>query len=91
MEAESDGMREEARGILQDGITRELENSQRLLELLEGEIEFMATTDRDETPLIHGTNLRESVKKRMGLMEAHRNDDPYIDPEYMERQAGQPV
>jgi hypothetical protein len=36
----------------------------------------MATTDQGETPLIYGQNLRESVLKRMALMEAHRDDEP---------------
>jgi hypothetical protein len=51
----------------------------------------MATTDQGETPLIYGQNLRESVLKRMALMEAHREDEPFIDPAYMERQAGRPA
>jgi len=69
----------------------ELENSRRLLELLDSGIEFMATTDQGETPLIYGENLRDSVRKRMALMEAHRDDEPFIDPGYMERQAGFPA
>jgi hypothetical protein len=28
------------------------------------------------------------VRKRMKLMTAHRDDEPYIDPEYIERNAG---
>ena len=48
----------------------------------------MATTDQGETPLIYGENLRELLEKRMALMEAHRDDEPSIDPDYMERQAG---
>ena len=69
----------------------ELENSRRLLVLLDSGVAFMATTDQGETPLMHGENLRESLRKRMDLMEAHRDDEPFIDPDYMERQAGMPV
>jgi hypothetical protein len=50
-------------------------------------VAFMATTDQGETPLIYGENLRESLQRRMALMEAHRDDEPFIDPDYMERQA----
>jgi len=69
----------------------ELENSRRLLALLDSGVAFMATTDQGETPLVYGGNLRESLHRRMALMEAHRDDEPFIDPEYMERQAGLPA
>jgi hypothetical protein len=29
------------------------------------------------------------VEKRIELMTAHRDDEPYIDPEYIEKNAGQ--
>ena len=72
-------------------IEAELENSRRLLELLDSGADFMAMTDPGETPLVYGENLRESIRKRMALMEAHRDDEPFIDPGYMERQAGMPA
>jgi glucuronate isomerase len=72
-------------------ITRELTNSEQLLTLLDSDIEFMATTDRGESALMYGRNLKEMVQKRIKLMSAHRDDEPYIDPEYIERNAGQPA
>jgi len=49
----------------------------------------MATTDLGESPLMHGRNLKDLLARRIALMERHRTDDPYIDPGYMERMAGQ--
>jgi hypothetical protein len=59
-----------------------------LLDLLDDDIEFMAMTDKGETPLIHGLNLKENIRKRIRLMQEHMDDEPYIDPGYIERMAG---
>jgi hypothetical protein len=91
MEAETEEARQECRRILVEMMDEEVENSRRLQELLDSGVPFMATTDLEETPLIHGENLRELLEKRIALMEAHRGDDPFIDPDYMMRQAGQPL
>ena len=91
MEATTDEERSRARTLVREMMEEELENSRRLLDLLDSGVDFMATTDQGETPLIYGENLRESVRKRMALMEAHRDDEPFIDPAYMERQAGLPA
>jgi hypothetical protein len=88
MQATTESERRECRAVLDAMITRELENSAQLLQLLDSGVEFMATTDRGETALIYGRNLKEMVRKRMKLMTAHRDDEPYIDPEYIERNAG---
>ncbi len=88
MEAGSDGEREELRAVIREMVSRELANTRRLLELLDSGVEFMATTDQEETPLVHGGNLKELLHRRMALMEAHREDEPFIDPDYMEREAG---
>lgn len=91
MEAESAEERDACRRVLAEMVESEMENSRRLMTLLDTGVEFMATTDQEETPLIHGGNLRELLQKRMALMEAHGHDEPYIDPGYMERKAGQPA
>ncbi len=77
--------------LLGEMIDREIANSHRLLGLLDSGIEFMATTDLEETQLIHGRNLDELLRKRIALMEAHREDEPFIDPDYIERQAGREI
>ncbi len=89
MQATDDSEQDECRSVIDEMIARELENSERLLQLLDSNVEFMATTDQDETALMYGRNLRHSLEKRMQLMSAHRKDEPYIDPEYIERNAGQ--
>jgi hypothetical protein len=89
MQATTESERSECRAVLDDMISKELENSERLLALLDSDVEFMATTDLGESALMYGRNLKEMVEKRMGLMSAHRGNEPYIDPEYIERSAGQ--
>jgi len=88
MQAASDAERSECRAVIAEMVARELQNSERLLKLLDSDVEFMATTDLGETALMYGRNLKEMVEKRMKLMAAHRDDEPYIDPEYIERNAG---
>jgi hypothetical protein len=91
VEATTDDERSRARTLVRQMMEEELENSRRLLELLDSGVDFMAMTDQAETPLIYGDSLRESIRKRMALMETHRDDEPFIDPDYMERQAGMPA
>jgi hypothetical protein len=89
MQSASDIEKAECRRVVDGMIGRELKNSERLLALLDSGVEFMATTDQGETALIHGRNMREILEKRMALMSKHRHDEPWIDPGYIERQAGQ--
>ena len=88
-EAGSEEERAQLRGVVRELISRELANSRRLLDLLEPGVRFMATTDQGETPFVYGENLKELLTRRMALMEAHRDDEPSIDPDYMERKAGE--
>ena len=88
MDAESESERSKCRAIVDEMISSEMENSVQLQALLESDIELMATTDQEETPLIYGRKLSEALAKRIKLMSAHRDDEPFIDPEYIERNAG---
>ena len=88
MQAATDIERAGCRRIIDEMIEQELENSQQLLALLDSGVEFMATTDRGETALMHGRNLHELLDRRMVLMAQHRGDAPWIDPDYIERNAG---
>lgn len=74
---------------LKDAIKGEIDNSKELAGLLDSPIEFMSMTDMGETPLIYGDNLRQLLSRRLKLMQQHIDDEPRIDPEYMERRAGQ--
>lgn len=76
------------RALLREMMEKEIENSERLLSLLESGVEFIATTDQEETQLIHGDNLGELLQKRILLMQEHKEDKPYIDQDYIERMAG---
>jgi hypothetical protein len=87
MEATSGVEQRDCRTVLDEMTTKELENSEHLLALLESDVEFMATTDLTETPLIHCRNMKELLTRRIALMSAHRDDEPFIDPEYIERNA----
>jgi len=75
--------------VLNEMMLEEIVNSEELIKLLASGIEFMATTDQEETPLIHGRNLKELLQKRIRLMRAHLHDEPWIDPEYIERRASE--
>jgi hypothetical protein len=76
------------RTVLDRMITKEIANSRDLMDVCDAGIEFMATTDLGESPLMHGRNLKDLLARRIMLMEQHANDDPFIDPGYMERVAG---
>ena len=89
LDAQTDELREACRGRLRLAIHREIDNSRDLLAILETGVEFMATTDQGESPLIHGRNLAELLATRIALMEAHEGDVPRIDHDYMLRMAGQ--
>jgi hypothetical protein len=89
LEATDDAGKARHRVALADAIEREMDNSLRLLALLRSPVEFMATTDLGESPLIHGRNLAALLTTRLALMERHKNDDPFIDHDYMMRMAGQ--
>ena len=84
--SEKEAFREAARDL----VNREIANTLELAALLGTGVPFMAWTDRGETPLIHGHNLRELLDRRVALMERHRDDTPFIDEEYMMRRAAGP-
>lgn len=88
LETEVESEKEKNREFLKDAMKKEIENSKQLLELLASGIEFMAVTDMGETPLIHGNNLKDLLQKRIAIMEAHIEDEPFIDPLYIEKNAG---
>jgi len=88
MSAKRDSDRETSRATLRAMIDMEIENSRALLALLDEPVEFMVTTELGETPLVHGLNLKQLLEKRITLMARHRDDAPFIDPDYINRRAG---
>lgn len=91
MGAKTMSARRRHRAALDDMVRREIANSEALMALLDSGVEFMATTELGETPLVHGRNLKELLQRRIALMERHRGDDPFIDHDYMVRMAGRVV
>ena len=89
IEAVDDGEKAHWRAVLDDMITKEIANSHELMALLDSGVEFMATASQGESPLMHGRNLKSLLATRIALMQRHAGDDPFIDPLYMERMAGQ--
>jgi hypothetical protein len=77
------------RAALRQSMELEIANSCAVMDLLGSGVEFMATTDLGETPLMHGRNLDTLLRKRVALMWRHIDDEPYIDHDYMMRMAGQ--
>jgi hypothetical protein len=88
LSAENTIARDSSRDVVKSLIELEIENSFALLELLDDDVEFMAMTDKGETPLLYGLNLKENLRKRIRLMQKHMDDEPYIDPGYIEKMAG---
>jgi hypothetical protein len=91
MAAESRKDKARHRASVRDLVTREIENTKALMRLLDSDVEFMCVAEGGETPLMYGTNLKALLPKRIRLMERHRDDEPFIDHDYMEKRAGLPV
>ena len=87
MEATNENSRKKEKEFISGMIEKEIRNSHELTDLLESGIEFMAITDNGETQLVYGDNLKNLLLKRIQLMEKHKDDEPYIDHNYMERKA----
>ncbi|MGD8538634.1 MAG: hypothetical protein PVI66_07950, partial [Candidatus Aminicenantes bacterium] len=51
----------------------------------ESPVEWIIISGSVETPFIHGGNFGDLLGRKIDLMEAHKNDEPRIDPEYMFR------
>ncbi len=76
------------RSAVQEMMKVEIANSLDLIDIFKSGLEFIALTDKGETPLMYGINLPELLDKRIAMMKEHMDDDPYIDHNFMERMAG---
>ncbi len=77
--------------ILKDSIEKEIENSVELIRLFDSPVEFMAMAGEGETKLMYGKNLRDNLSRRIDLMQKHIDDEPFIDHNYIERNAGKMI
>ncbi|HSA95062.1 MAG TPA: hypothetical protein VLJ16_03370, partial [Acidobacteriota bacterium] len=74
--------REAVRAMVDD----EIRNARDLADLFgTSTTRFMPVDPTGETFNMYGANLPELIKKKVALMEAHRNDEPRIDPDFMWR------
>jgi hypothetical protein len=63
---------------------REIQNCRELIQLWEmAPVEWMIVSASVETPFIHAENFPKLLRKKVALIEKHRDDEPYIDPDYM--------
>ena len=91
MESKDSTERSTYQSNLKDLILKEMDNTEDLLNLLDSGVEFMALTDKGETPLVYGDNLDSLLINKLALMTKHINDVPFIDHNYTERKAGEPI
>jgi len=87
--AGSDEERKHYLGLVKVMVDGELQNTRELLKLWkEADRVFMPVSTVAETLHLYGDNFGELLAKKIALMEAHRDDIPRIDPEYMWRMPG---
>jgi hypothetical protein len=80
--AERARRREAVRAMVDD----EIANARDLAALFESSAtRFMPVDPTGETFNMYGRNLPELIKKKIALMEKHRDDEPRIDPDFMWR------
>jgi len=80
--AEKARRREAVRAMVDD----EIRNARDLAALFESsKTRFMPVDPTGETFNMYGRNLPDLIKKKVALMEKHRDDEPRIDPDFMWR------
>ena len=72
--------------MVQEMMDDELQNARDLLNLWrDTKVNFIPIHQYGETWHEYGENMGELIEKKIALMEKHKNDLPYIDPDYMWR------
>ena len=80
--AEKAKRRAQVRAMVDD----EIANARDLAALFEGsETRFMPVDPSGETFNMYGPNLAELIRRKIALMDRHRDDEPRIDPDFMWR------
>jgi hypothetical protein len=78
--------RRRCRDLCRDMVENELQNARELLQLWqESRVDFMPVSARKESLHIYGENFGEHLKRKIALMERHRDDEPKVDLQYMWR------
>jgi len=86
IEAKDPAEKEKRRVMVRAMVDDEVANARALAALFESsKTRFMPVDPTGETFNMYGTNLPELIRKKVALMEKHRNDEPRIDPDFMWR------
>jgi hypothetical protein len=86
IEAKDPAEKGRRRAAVKAMVDDEIANARDLAVLFESsKTRFMPIDPAGETFNMYGTNLAELIRKKIALMEAHRNDEPRIDPDFMWR------
>lgn len=79
------------RNLLDEMSEREIQNCRELIQLWESApVEWMIVSGSVETPFIHAENFPKLLRKKIALIEKHRDDEPHLDPDYMFRVVDNP-
>jgi len=86
IEAKDPAERERRLTLVRAMVDDEVGNACALAALFEAsKTRFMPVDPTGETFNMYGTNLPELIRRKVALMEKHRNDEPRIDPNFMWR------
>ncbi len=86
LEAKNDSEKNFRLKMVREMVDDELDNARDLLKLWQStKVNFIPIHQYGETWHEYGENMGELIEKKIALMEKHRNDLPYIDPDYMWR------
>ncbi len=89
LKADSEADRKKYRNLVRELMEKEIANTMQVKELWNSGVEFMSVSEKGESPLLYSDNLPELMDKRIQLMKQHMDDEPYIDPDYIEKKAAQ--
>jgi len=85
-QAATDADRARFRAFARDVTDGELENARSLLSLWQtSTVAFMPVSSLGESLHMYGKNFGDLLTRKITLMEQHRDDEPYIDPDFMWR------
>ncbi len=86
LEASDPAEKDRRRAMVRAMVDDEVKNARDLAALFESSTTcFMPIDPSGETFNMYGKNLAELIRRKAALMEAHRNDEPRIDPDFMWR------
>ncbi len=86
IEAKDPAEKDRRRAMVKAMVDDEIANARDLAALFESsKTRFMPIDPTGETFNMYGTNLPGLIRRKVALMEAHRNDEPRIDADFMWR------